>query len=268
MSRRTMLLLSGVLAGAFAVPTLAQQSSAERARAFALLPNWTGLWQTEEAAALLKDPTDFRLPALWGGKGKPPYNSEWEKKLAVAPPSTVGNAAVPDAAPALKVCSPAGFPTDMSSPVPDYLFEFLVTPEQTLFLLTDGGTRHIYTDGRSHPKPDDLWPTRTGDSIGHWDNGTLVVDTIARKVGPISPLPGGPDLSEKAHFTEHIRLIDPDTLQDDMTIDDPERFSHPWQVVTRYLRVKDVDRMIAVDCTENDRNPVVDGHFITTPPAR
>jgi hypothetical protein len=264
---RTFLLLSAVLAVACAEPSRAQQATAERARTFASLPNWTGLWQTEEAAALLKNPADFQLPALWGGKGPPPYNSEWKKKTAAgrAPSGIVG---VSDAAPTAKACAPWPFPADMASPVPDNLFELLVTQERTLLLSSDGGSRHIYTDGRSHPKADDLWPTPMGDSIGHWDGETLVVETIARTAGPTSPLPGSPSMSEKARFTERIRRIGADMLQDEMTIDDPERFSHSWQVVTRYLRVKDVDRMIALDCAENDRNPVINGHFVIAPPAR
>ena len=39
--------------------------------------------------------------------------------------------------------------------------------------------RHIYTDGRPHPSADEIWPTPWGDSIGHWEGETLVVDTIA-----------------------------------------------------------------------------------------
>ena len=249
---------------------LAAQPPAPRALAFAALPDWTGLWETEAAARLVAT-GKLEPPKLWG---KPPYNAEWERKSLggggpkgssrpkrdpVAPPA--------DLPPAVKVCEPGGFPAGMEHPVPDHLFEMLVTPEQTLLVSSDGTIRHLYTDGRQHPKAEDLWPTAEGDSIGHWEGVTLVVDTIARKAGPVGPpLPGIADLSEHAHFTERLRLLDADTLQNEMTIDDPQRFAHPWQLVIRYKRVKDLDRMIAVDCRENDRNPVVDGNFVITPP--
>lgn len=263
MRARTTLLLSAVFAAVLTGPDAAPETPAPGSLAFAALPNWTGLWETE-AAARLSATGKLEQPKLWG---KPPYNAEWEKKSRSARP--YGEPAAPsvDLPPAVKVCEPGGFPAVMEHPVPDHLFEMLVTPEQTLLVSADGTIRHIYTDGRQHPKAEDLWPTAEGDSIGHWEGDTLVIDTIARKAGPVGPpLPGIADLSEQAHFMERLRLLDADTLQNDLTIDDPQRFSHPWQLVIRYKRAKNVDRIIPVNCRENDRNPVVDGSFVIAPP--
>jgi hypothetical protein len=174
--------------------------------------------------------------------------------------------AVPALPPTTKVCTPAGFPAIMEYPVPDFLFEILVTPEETLLLSTDGAARHIYTDGRAHPHPEELWPTALGDSIGHWEAHTLVIDTIARKAGPVGPVPWAANLSDQAHFTERLRLIGADTMQDDMTIEDSLRFSQPWHLTIRYLRVHDITRMIPISCAENDRNPVVNGKIVIAPP--
>jgi hypothetical protein len=55
-------------------------------------------------------------------------------------------------------------------------------------------------------------------------------------------------------------------LQNDLTIDDPQRFSHPWQISIRYKRVTDVNRMIATNCTENDRDETVNGKQTIVPP--
>ena len=108
--------------------------------------------------------------------------------------------------------------------------------------------------------------TILGDSIGRWEGKTLVIDTIARTAGQIAPAPGAADLSAEAHFTERLRLIDADTMQNDLTIDDPARFVHPWQISIRYQRVKDISRLIAINCAENDRNPVVNGKIVISPP--
>ena len=148
-----------------------------------------------------------------------------------------------------------------------------MTPEQTLFLFGDGESRIIYTDGRSHPKKEDLWSTSMGDSIGHWEGATLVIDTIARTAGPITS--GGPvgeptryagSLSEQAHFVERVRLTDANTMRDDLTIDDPQRFAHPWKVSIRYPRVTDIDRMIPYACEGHERNPIVKGRLTIAPP--
>ena len=47
-----------------------------------------------------------------------------------------------------------------------------------------------------------------------------------------------------------------------MTIEDPERLAHPWTMRIRYRRVVDLTRMISTDCTENDRNPIVNGRVV------
>jgi hypothetical protein len=251
----------------------AESAGGQRERAFAKLPNWTGIWETEAAERLLASHTAaFEAPKLWG---TPPYNAEWARKKAFAPPPAGALGAPPAGAPptgssdlpaTTKACSPSGFPAIMEFPVPDYLFEILVTPEETLLLATDGAARHIYTDGRPHPQPNDLWPTNLGDSIGHWDGTTLVIDTIARTPGPVGPVPWAADLSARAHFTERLRLIDADTMEDDLSIEDPERFAQPWRILIRYHRVTDISRLVAIDCAENDRNPVVNGKIVISAP--
>ncbi len=196
--------------------------------------------------------------------GKPPYNAEWEWKSRGDPKN--GGAPAPLAA--VKICGKTGFPAVMESPVPDMAFQVFVTPEETLFLFPDGTARHVRTDGRSHPRSEDLWPTDLGDSVGQWDGTTLVIDTVVRKAGPLAPfpMPGVAILSERAHFTERVTRIGANTMQDDLTIDDPERFVHPWKLSIRYQRVTGIDRMLPTDCTENDRNPIVNGNITLAPP--
>jgi hypothetical protein len=240
--------------------TLSAETASSRVQAFAALPVWTGLWETEAAAQLLRT-GKFGSTAL---QQTPPYNTEWEKKAARVPalPTTQKDPLAADS----KVCAPGGFPTAMAQPVPDAVFEFLVTPEQTLFVTSDRTIRHIYTDGRRHPAGPDLWPTIEGHSIGHWEGQTLVVDTVARTAGPVTNVPGSANLSRDAHFRERIWLLSPDTLLNEMTIEDPERLARPWSIVIRYHRIRDMTRMIAVDCFENDRNPVIDGKIVIAPP--
>ena len=154
------------------------------------------------------------------------------------------------------------FPTTMESPQP---FNLIVTPEETVFTTGDGTFRHIFTDGRGHPGKDDLWPTITGHSIGHWQGQTLVVDTIARTAGPDRYL-GLAAYSAAARFVERIRMTGKDRLEDQMTIDDPAAFTHPWKLTLGFSRITFIDRLDPYYCELDDRTKVVDGKLVILPP--
>lgn len=55
-------------------------------------------------------------------------------------------------------------------------------------------------------------------------------------------------------------------MEDQMTIEDPVAFAHPWKVTLTFKRMKGVDRLVPVDCQENDRNPLINGEFKIAPP--
>ena len=62
-----------------------------------------------------------------------------------------------------------------------------------------------------------------GDSIGHWEGDTLVVDTTNfRLEGAFN------GASENLHVIEHFRRIDPDTILYRVTLDDPSTYSKQW----------------------------------------
>jgi hypothetical protein len=94
-----------------------------------------------------------------------------------------------------------------------------------------------------------------------------VIETISRlataPVGIASPMS---KVTEDARFTERLRLLGPNQLENELTIDDPTVFEHPWTVKIRYRRVPNMPRMINYDCEQNDRNPVVDGKLTVKPP--
>ncbi len=245
---------------------VSQEAGAQssRVRAFGSLPDWRGLWiwkhwQTEGASG---EPLDAggiqQIIAAAQLAGHPPYNPVWEARYQ----ASTTPAALAAYAARSKDCT-NGFPVQMESP---QTFQVVVVPEETVMLFESLERRIVYTDGRGHPAKRDVWPTRWGDSVGHWEGDTLIVDTVARTAGPIGWLAGMSLLSDQAHFIERIRLTKSDELEDQMTIDDPVTFARPWTVLIRYRRLKDIDRLIPYDCEENDRNPVVDGKLtIKTP---
>jgi hypothetical protein len=88
--------------------------------------------------------------------------------------------------------------------------EFLFTPGRVSILGEMDGNRlrRIYTDGRPHPSDPD--PSFHGHSIGHWEDGTLVVDTVGilpeAYIAPSEAvgLPNNGDM----HVVEHIHFAE------------------------------------------------------------
>jgi hypothetical protein len=255
--------LAAALLQTCAVPAEAA-SPRQRTRVFASLPDWTGIWESEAWANV----TVAGRPV--GGieavraksvlSAHPPYSAEWEARYQEA---LQDKAAVRAAAMTSKFCE-FGFPGALESPAP---FQMLVTPEETLFVFATREVRHIYTDGRGHPPEEDIWPTLMGDTIGRWEGHELVTETIARRAS--APLRFGSPLvklSEHARYTERIRMAGPDRLEIELTVEDPVALERPWSMKLSYRRVKNLDRMIHHDCSENDRNPIVDGQLTIAPP--
>jgi hypothetical protein len=251
------LLLAGVATEA------AAPRDATRVSQFARLPNWSGLWVSAAWSLGIsgrpiggEDELRAKLQLI----RPPPYNAQWARNYAAA---LQDKAALTARSATFKACT-RSFPALMEGP---QQFEVATLPEETLLVFENGQVRHVYTDGRSHPAGDDLWATPLGDSIGHWEGQTLVVDTVARSASePLAPRAWVAMLSEGAHFTERLRRIDANTLDDQMRIDDPTALASPWILTLQFRRVTEMDRMIPTDCAENDRNPVVDGKMIITNP--
>jgi hypothetical protein len=237
-------------------------NAAARVRAFSKLPEWSGVWLSaawplNAAGRVVGGEAQLRrtLQLL----RRPPYNSQWAAKYDQVM-SDKAVIAAKDAS--FKACT-RSFPGLMEAP---YMFQVVMLPEETLIVFENDQVRHIHTDGRKHPGAEDLWPTRLGDSIGHWDHDTLIIDTVARMASePMAPRAWAAVLSDQARITERLHRASPDELVDEMTIEDPVALAGPWQMTFRFNRVKELDRLIPQDCTENDRNPVVDGKLTITP---
>jgi hypothetical protein len=247
--------------------THAQVSSKARLEAFAKLPDWSGIWEPHTFVGEGIG-QDLSAEGLRAGAAvasvKIPFNATWQAKFDAAAKARQAAIAADPAHPPAPNYNNCGSPpyifNRMTSPA---VFQWLITPEQTTIVDTINGIRHIYTDGRSHPPADELWPTSMGDSVGHWEGDTLVVDTVAVKP---EILPAGADpiaMSDQLHFIERMRMVSHDELVDEFTMEDPVALTAPYKVTLRYARVTDTNRMIdETECSStSDRNPIVNGRF-------
>lgn len=151
-------------------------------------------------------------------------------------------------------CSPPGLPRIMQ--LGQYPYEFIISPGRvTINQEAWMQTRTIWTDGRQHPPLEELDPTFHGHSIGTWEDGVLVVDTIG--ISDQMEFGTGARHSDQFHLVERIHLdpANPDVLVNEMTMDDPLALAQPYTVTTRYRRDR-YGQLIEFQCSENDRNPV------------
>lgn len=149
-------------------------------------------------------------------------------------------------------CSPPGMPRIMR--LAQYPYEFIFAPGRvTINQEAWMQTRTVWTDGRAHQEDPD--PSFMGDSIGHWEGDTLVVDTIGIS-GALEIDTGWPH-SDRFHLIERIHLdpADPDVLVNEMRMEDPDALAEPYEITTRYRRDR-YGALLEFQCSENDRNPV------------
>jgi hypothetical protein len=114
-------------------------------------------------------------------------------------------------------------------------------------------TRLIPIDGRPHVSQSvRQW---MGDSRGHWEGDTLVVDTtnISERVSALQPwadFNSRRGSGERLHIVERFRRVDTNTIEYTITVDDPQMYTRPWTV--RYPMTKTTELMYEYACHEGN----------------
>jgi hypothetical protein len=150
-------------------------------------------------------------------------------------------------------CLPHGMPRVMESPYP---IEIVQTPGRITFLHEVAhNIRRIYLD-QAHPKHVAL--SFLGNSVGHWEGDTLVVDTVGLNDRTFIDDEGSSH-STQEHVIERYRKIDNGaSLELIMTVEDPVTLEHPYSY-RRVFRWRPDVRPQEYVCEENNRNAPVNG---------
>jgi hypothetical protein len=183
-----------------------------------------------------KDKSPSKHPELWGV-----WYMQGRVDISLIPP---GDAPLtPWGAERLKInrkqllptaiCLPPGVPTIWQIPAP---FEIIPLPGRILiFHEQEHLIRQIYLN-REHPA--DPIPTWMGNSVARWEGDALIVDTMGFNELTWADLFGLPHSGEM-HVIERLRLVSPDVLQVEATVEDPKAYTKPWTVVKRFDRKPD-----------------------------
>jgi hypothetical protein len=233
-------------AGALAAATVAALWMIEAATAQpAAAPDFSGSWER------------YRGPA--GDKNTPPPESD----PPLRPELIADWTARRDAARAAEArgepiatgyvhCLPDGVPSMMAGPFP---FEILQGRDQlNIAQEAYSQVRRIYL-GKPQLTLDDIELGFYGRSVGEWDGDTLVVDTIGIKdYVRFRDVPHSRDM----RIVEKLRLVAPDILWDEITIEDPAVLTKPWVTTFAYRRMPGYE-IIEYVCEDNREYADEDG---------
>ena len=149
-------------------------------------------------------------------------------------------------------CMPQGLPRVYTVGLP---FEIIQTPKVVYMLFeSNHQMRHIYMDGRKHLEG---WSaTFLGNSTGHWEGETLVVETAnLLSLGGKAWLDFfGHPFSDAMRITERMRRPDRDTLQIDFLFDDPKAYTKPWTGQKIFHYRPDWDMTEQITCQDHQMN--------------
>jgi hypothetical protein len=97
-----------------------------------------------------------------------------------------------------------------------------------------------------------------GDSRGHWEGDTLVVETTNFRTDPGVVFQGAnPDTYK---ITERFSRVDATTLNYEFTIDDPKTWTKPWTAVVPWNKIDPAEQMYEYACHEDNYDIV---HFLS-----
>jgi hypothetical protein len=133
-------------------------------------------------------------------------------------------------------------------------YQFLQPPGEVVILYDYNHTsRTIHLDGRPHIGANIR--LFMGDSIGKWEGNTLVVDTTNFN-GRTAYSREIPYLSDALHTTERFTIVDADTVDYEVTVDDPTLFTKPWKVAGYFTRSPKGVESLEFACAEGSQTLV------------
>jgi hypothetical protein len=145
--------------------------------------------------------------------------------------------------------------------------EFLQTRDRVVIIYQrNHQVRWIWLN-RDHT--DNPAPSWYGESVGHYEGDTLVVDTIGLKTHKMSVVdPFGTPHTDKLHVVERYQLFTTPFgkgLEITVEVDDPGAFTAPWKGTAEYRQNLAVTELKEVVCAENNRGFVDGSTFGTIP---
>lgn len=124
-------------------------------------------------------------------------------------------------------------------------YQIVQTPDYVMILVEMvHDARIIRIDDAHHASDLQKW---MGDSVGHWEGDTLVVETIN-----FNKFQSFRNTSPQLKVTERFDLIGPDKIRYSFTMDDPQTYARPWTGEVAMNRRPEGDRIYEYACHEGN----------------
>ena len=203
-------------------------------------PDFSGIWETLSEA-------DYDLEPHAGRRDAPPGPGVVDGGALPYLPGALARRQANFAArakldPRLK-CWVLGVPRSVYYPAPFQILQRAA--DLTLVHQFGDQVRTIHTDGSKHTTEEDP-ELYLGDSRGHWEGDTLVVDVTGFNEETWLDRAGNYH-SEQLHVVERWKFVDKDTIGYSATVEDPKVFSKPWTVEVLLHRRRDPNFQLVED---------------------
>ena len=198
-------------------------------------PDLQGIWEPAahavdnlEKGNFIKDPANHKIPYAAGGAAKRGTNVKDAKTADL-----------------VNKCYMPGVPRLMYMGYPFQIFE----TDKYVAIVSEYAHvyRMIYLDGTGHLDFPDLW---NGDSRGHWDGDTLVVD-VTNFNDQTWLDKSGNHHSNELHVTERFTRTGPNALLYEATVSDPKTFTKDWKIaVPMTQKTGPTARLMEYECQD------------------
>jgi hypothetical protein len=175
--------------------------------------NISGVWWTQTYSPKIQIVGGGELPL--SDKGK----AQYAKNVA-----GLKNGAIKDEA--RHLCVPDGLPRMLGNPYP---FQLIQTPGQVTVMYELNHVIRVVPLDKAQASAHDLEvaPYYSGHSVGHWDGDTLVIESAGFNDKTFVDATGAPH-SDAMTTVERLKKLDDHTLEDVITVTDPEMFTRAW----------------------------------------
>jgi hypothetical protein len=141
-------------------------------------------------------------------------------------------------------CWPVGVPGFLLRPMTEAMYVLQAPKVVVMILSSKQEVRHIYLTDKHSAKVNQSW---YGESIGHYDGDTLVVDTIGIDERTWVDAFGTPHTKE-LHVIERFHLIeDGKVFEANVHVEDPGAFTTPWNGIQRFRQYEAAERQVPIE---------------------